>query len=135
MKAIPTFHPEINHKKNKDKTYSVFIRMTLNRKVKRLPTGIFLLKDTDFNKKATFGKWIRTSELENQKYNNMLESLIGRYKDKVFELQKTNPNPTLEEIYEHLTHIQTTSFLDYHDSEINRYKVVGKYKYSEKIFR
>lgn len=106
--------------------------MTLNRKPKRLSTGIFLIKDTDFNKKASFGKWIRTSELENQKYNNMLETLIGSYKDKVFELQKTNPNPTLEEIYEHLTHIQTTSFLDYHDSEIKRYKAVGKYKYSEK---
>ena len=76
MRDIPTFRPEINHKRNKDKTYSVYLRITLNRKIRRLPTGVFLLKESDFNKKASFGKWVRTSELENQTYNEMLESLI-----------------------------------------------------------
>ena len=132
MRAIPTFRPEINHKRNKDKTYSVFIRITLNRKMKRLPTGVFLLKESDFNKKASFGKWVRTSELENKTYNEMLEALIKEYKKKVFDFLQINPHPTLEEIIEHLTQIQTTSLLDYHDSEIKRYKAIGKYKYSEK---
>ena len=72
MKNIPTFHPEINHKINTDKTYSVFLRITLNRKMKRLPTGIFLKRSTDFNKNAAFGKWVRTSELLNKDHNDLL---------------------------------------------------------------
>jgi len=132
MKFIPSIRPEINHKKNKDKLYAVFIRITLNRKMKRLPTGIYLSKATDFNLNGSFGKWVRTSELENKKYNDMLVSLVNRFRDSVFEFMKTNEHPTLEEVYEHLTRVQTKSLLEYHDSEIKRYKGVGKYKYSEK---
>jgi len=132
MKSIPTFRPELHHKANKDNTYLIFIRITFKRELRRIPSGIYLTKSTDFNKDADFGKWIRMSESNHKNYNEKLVTLIMTYRDKVFEYQKKMINPSIDDIYDLLMHQPTSSFFDFYKSEIVRYKAIGKYDTSLK---
>ena len=53
-----TFNLELNGKAGQNGLHEVFLRITQNRKHKRLKLGISV-KKADFNRKARYGKWIR----------------------------------------------------------------------------
>jgi hypothetical protein len=63
-----TYNVELNHKPNKDGLFMIFARITENRKLRRIKTGILVPKE-HFNPKARYGRWVRTANAKHTKYN------------------------------------------------------------------
>ena len=75
-----SFGFELNSRPTRNKTYSVMLRITQDRKHKRIKTLVELNKKTDFNPKAKPLKWVRTSVPNFQKLNDILDSELQKAK-------------------------------------------------------
>lgn len=84
-----TFNLELNNRPTKNKTYSILLRITQNKKHIRKRTSIELKSKLDFNLKAKQGNWIRTSEPNHKKWNAVLEDEIESAKKNFRELKST----------------------------------------------
>lgn len=84
-----TFNLELNNKPSKNKTYAILLRITQDKKHTRKKTSIEVKKKNDFNSKAKFGKWIRTSEPNSAKWNDILIKEIENAKEVYRELKKS----------------------------------------------
>jgi len=71
-----TFNLELNNKATKKKTYTIFLRITQNKKHIRKKTTVEVKSKRDFNPKAKPGSWIRTSEPNHKVWNDALEKEI-----------------------------------------------------------
>lgn len=110
---MATFNLELNSKPNRDNTFSILLRITQDRKHKRVKTSVQVKNKNDFNSKAKFGKWIRTSEPNHKKWNDELESEIEKAKDIYREL-KDEGIATKENIVANISAEQRSdSFLEY----------------------
>ena len=70
-----SYNIEIDNKPKADKTYNLYIRITQNRKHRR--KKLFSIESKqEFNKKAAFGKWIRTDNPDAKKLNDKLKKAI-----------------------------------------------------------
>ena len=67
-----TFNLELNNKPTRKGTYNILLRITQERKHKRIKTSIELKSPRDYNPKAKQGNWIRTSETNHKKWNEVL---------------------------------------------------------------
>ena len=114
---MKTINFELNGRENVDKTRTIFLRITENRKHLKIKTGIKVFK-TDFNKKAKFGKWIRESNQEHAKLNETLRKLYNGADD--------SKQGTSESIINKISGNDTDSFFKYTDFLINRFE--GKEK-------
>lgn len=83
-----TFNLELNNKANKDGTYTVYLRITQEKKHKRVKTIVDVKRKTDFNKKAKQGNWIRTSDPDHKKKNDDLDRELKRVKDAYLDLRE-----------------------------------------------
>lgn len=83
-----TFNLELNPKPSKNKTYTVLLRITQDRKHKRIKTSIEVNKKSDFNPKAKHGFWIRTSEPKHKKWNETLEKELEEAKETYRDLRQ-----------------------------------------------
>jgi integrase/recombinase XerD len=92
-----TFKFELNSKPKADSTHGILLRITENRKLKRLSTGIFI-KPEDFNKNADYGKWIRKSNSKHEAINNELETFIDDAKNAKANIKNQNQVPTAKNI-------------------------------------
>lgn len=105
-----TFTFELNSKPNKAGRYVVQLRITQDRKLKRMKTSITLNKKSDWNNKK---KEIRQSEPNYAKWNEILEQELETVKSKYRELREGGL-ATSERIKEEVTASEkTTSFLKY----------------------
>lgn len=105
-----TFTFELNSKPNKAGRYVVQLRITQDRKLKRMKTSITLNKKSDWNNKK---KEIRQSEPNYAKWNEILEQELETVKSKYRELREGGL-ATSERIKEEVTASEkTTSFLEY----------------------
>lgn len=86
-KMATTFNLELNPKPSKKHTYSILLRITQDRKHKRIKTKVEVNKKGDFNPKAKPGFWIRTSEPSHKKWNEILESEIADAKQTYRDLR------------------------------------------------
>lgn len=84
-----TFNLELNSKPSKNKTYNILLRITQRKKHIRKKTTIAVKSKGDFNAKAKFGKWIRTSEPNSAKWNDILIKEIENAKEVYRELKKS----------------------------------------------
>ena len=79
-----TFGFEVKKEPNRNGQYQVFIRITKDRKLKRIKTSVALNKLSDWNPKAKIGKFVRQSEQHyiswNQALSKELESAIQEYR-------------------------------------------------------
>jgi len=82
-----TFNLELNPKPSRKQTYTVLLRITQDRKHKRIKTSVELNKKGDFNPKAKPGFWIRTSEPKHKKWNDILEKEIENAKNTYHDLR------------------------------------------------
>jgi len=89
---MATFNVQLNSKSNKDGLYSIFIRVTENRKHRRLLLD-FRVPAEHFNPVAKYGKWIRTSNPDHAIHNNKIETAIANLKIKYNQLAEVNQNP------------------------------------------
>lgn len=83
-----TFNFELNNKPTRKNTYSIFLRITQNKKHKRIKTSVEVKSKRDFNPKAKQGNWIRTSEAFHKIWNKELEKELEEAKKIYRELKK-----------------------------------------------
>lgn len=84
-----TFNLELNNRQTRNKTYVVLLRITQDKKHIRKKTTIELYKKSDFNPKAKYGSWIRSSEPNHEKWNETLRNELESAKDEYRKLKGT----------------------------------------------
>lgn len=91
---MATFKPEVRMDNlRSDNTYSIRIRITHNRKVKRIPTSIYVDK-----KEVT-----KSGKIKNQQIIDQLEDIVREYRKKVTALSVAIEVMTIDELAEYLT--------------------------------
>lgn len=126
-----TFKLELNSKPKKDNTCGILLRITENRKYKRISTGVFVPAN-DFNKKAEAGKWIRRTNPEYQKLNERLKTKIKDAEEAETKLSDNNQVVTPKNIVYEVKNRNTENFCKYYDEKLEQYlqlKSAGYYKH------
>jgi integrase len=85
---MATFTFEISSKPNRAGKFPVYLRITQNRKHKRIKTTIELNRKDDFNPKAKQDNWIRQSVGNYTKWNSILKDELERGKETFRKLEK-----------------------------------------------
>lgn len=83
-----TFNLELNKKATRKNTYSILLRITQNRKHKRIKTSVEINNKKDFNPIAKQGNWIRTSESNYKVWNVALEKELEEAKKTYRDLKE-----------------------------------------------
>lgn len=110
---MATFKAEIQ-KKRKDGTYSVKILLTHNRRLKRLPTGIYIIKDD----------MTRTGKIKNQEIIDQLDDIIRSYRNKANKLSVSINDMTIDKLADYLcsANIETIDFISVFQEYISENK-------------
>lgn len=82
-----TFNLELNNRPTKNKTYSILLRITQDKKHIRKKTTVEVKNKDHFNPKAKQGNWIRTTEPNHKVWNNALEKELEEAKKAFRELK------------------------------------------------
>ena len=107
-----TFGFELNSRPNRFGYYSVLLRITRDRKLKRVKTALEV-KKADWNQKAKNYKHFRSSCLDHETKNEMLMEMLNTYKESYNELKKEGA-ATTENIIEVVKSGEVSdSFLQY----------------------
>lgn len=119
----------------KDGTRALFIRLSQNKKHKYITTSI-TINAKDFNPKAKFGQWVRSSNLRSKTYNSTLIAEIHKLED----LIQGNQNKTLDQIvdlYKNGTLDGEVMFVDFTLAYLKRnehlYKPASRHRYDVSI--
>jgi integrase/recombinase XerD len=108
-----TFNLELNNKPSKNGTFVVLLRITQDKKHTRKKTSVEVTKKIDFNSRAKYGKWIRSSEPKHEKYNDTLRKELDDARDEYLKVKGTGL-ATKEIIKEKITtEVKSPSFLVY----------------------
>lgn len=116
-----TFKLELNSKPGQDKRHSILLRITQDRKLKRISTGIFVFKN-QFNAKSEHGKWIRRNHPNYVKFNEDLKDFIKQAEDKKAELSKYKQSDSASSIIHSIKEGNTESFIAFFQRMIDKYK-------------
>lgn len=101
---MATFKPEVRMDNlRSDNTYSIRIRITHNRKVKRIPTSIYVDK-----KEVT-----KSGKIKNQQIIDQLEDIVREYRKKVTAISVAIEVMTIDELTEYLTKKDETLKVDF----------------------
>lgn len=123
-----SFTFELSSKPNRKGGYVIYLRITQNRKLKRVKTSIELKRKSDFNPKAKQENWIRTSEPNYKSWNEALSKELEKAKTTYREL-KEDGLATSEKI---ISTIQagekTSSFLQYAKDRTNEIYQAGGFR-------
>lgn len=77
---MASYNVMINDKPARDGLYSVFVRLTHQRKHRKFSLD-FRIRQQDFNPRAKPGKWIRPSEKSHAIYNDAIENKIAEVRE------------------------------------------------------
>lgn len=108
-----TFAFELNGKPNRNGAYSIFLRITQNRKLKRLKSSVEVRRKSDFNKDTKNEKWIRSSEPNSVVWNEALHNEIEEAKRTYRELKEDGLATSDRIVSEMQAGERTSSFLEY----------------------
>jgi integrase/recombinase XerD len=86
-----TYNVELSSKPGRDGRHSILLRVTVNRKHRRVKTGYFV-KASEFNKKAKHGFWVRTANADHKYINENLVELIRQASVEGLGLEKPVPD-------------------------------------------
>lgn len=120
-------HLELAGRPNADKTYNIYLRVTQNRQHKKVKTSIKVRKKSDFNKKAKFGSWIRTSEPSHEIWNEALKEEIKKAEDCWRELKEAGSVSKEKIIGKIKTGEISLSFIDFSKEYAERTYQAGNY--------
>lgn len=84
-----TFNFELNNKPTKNNTYVVQLRITQDKKHKRVKTSVEVKDKNHFNRKARQGNWISKSEPKHAVWNEALEKELENAKEKYRDLKES----------------------------------------------
>jgi site-specific recombinase XerD len=123
-----TYKLELNSKPKEDNTCGILLRITENRKHKRISTCVFV-PAKDFNKKAEAGKWIRRSNPEYASLNETLSKKIKQAKEAENKLSNNNQVATAKNIISEVKHKESGSFIKYYESALNNVEKTASYNF------
>jgi site-specific recombinase XerD len=123
-----TYKIELNSKPKIDSTHGIMLRVTENRKMKRISTGIFI-NPKDFNPKADYGKWIRRSNPKHAKYNEDLETFISKAKEAKTNIEVSKKQITANSIISELKNTNTDSFIVFYEEELKKVYYTNSYNF------
>lgn len=83
-----TFNFELNNKPTRKNTYKILLRITQDRKHKRIVTSVEVNSPRDFNPKAKQGNWVRASEPKHKAWNETLSEELEEARNTYKELKK-----------------------------------------------
>jgi site-specific recombinase XerD len=131
-----TFNLELNGKAGQNGLHEVFLRITQNRKHKRLKLGISV-KKADFNREARYGKWIRTINSDYASINAKLDNKIKDAKRNFDDLEAKKQSLSLHSIKQKIINPETShSFFAFAKEELDKLSTSKQKSYSfEKHFR
>ena len=123
-KMATTFSLEIKKAPTSKGKYPVFIRITKDRKHKRIRTSVELSRLADWNPKGAKNQnWVRTSERNAEKLNDALAKEL----DEVKELYRENKGASLEQLAIQVKEQGTSpSFLDYAKAQTDELEALGR---------
>lgn len=121
-----TFNLELNNKPNRLGKYSIFIRITQDRKVKRLRTSVLLNSKNEWNSKK---QEVRSSNPEYAKLNDTLKKEIAKAEQTYRDMKDAGPvsTYTLKEKIERLE--KSESFLEFAKKHIESFYIAGRISY------
>ncbi len=137
-----TFNLELSGRPGQNGLYEVFLRITQNRKHKKIKLGISIpdkkqwgsvIKDKNGKKRreVKYGKWIRQSNPEYNSLNKQLESKFNEAKRNFNELEEKKQSLSLHSIKQKIVNPNAShSFFPFAESQLEYYKTSTKYSYS-----
>jgi site-specific recombinase XerD len=122
-----TVNYEISSKVRMDGRVDVLIRITKNKKHKRMSTQTKVFKK-DFYSRARWGKWIKTADSMHAVKNEKLKDLYNKAESAVFQLEKQGKSPSLDNIVQFLKgEEKEKSFIKF------AYRVADRFKNAQKV--
>ncbi|MFR8835124.1 tyrosine-type recombinase/integrase [Bacteroides nordii] len=123
-----TLNFELNNRPSKNNTYTVMLRITQNKKHKRIKTSIAVERKSDFNKDAKQNNWIRQREPNHEAWNQTLADEKERAR-KTYEDLKEDGLATTDKIASEMTASErTSSFLQYAKQRTKEIYDAGNYR-------
>jgi integrase len=130
--TMTTFNLELNNKPNKNGLYNVQVRITQDKRHKRIKTSVYIKSRTDFNANAKNDNWIRKNEPFHVRYNAILVDEIIKAKD-VYQTLKADNKASLENIKSTIVSSETSgSFLEFAKLRTTEIYNQGNYRNSKK---
>lgn len=108
---MASFRFELNGRPTKNKTYVVYLRITVAGKRKLIKTNIEVARPSDFNAKCKGDNWIRSNVPDAKAWNDYLADLLAKAKDKYKELDKEGEVSSVSLANEMNTEYVSPSFL------------------------
>ena len=110
---MASFRFELNDKPTKNKTYVIYLRVTVNGKRKKIKTNIELSRPSDFNAKCKGENWVRGSVRDAKKLNAELADILAKAKETYKELDKSGEVSTVAIAREMNTEAVVPSFMTF----------------------
>lgn len=89
---VATFNVSLNERPNKDGLFTIFVRVTENRKHVRFKME-FRVPEDHFDKKAAYGRWITKANPRHLVFNTQIEKRINELKERYYELARKFDDP------------------------------------------
>jgi integrase len=90
------------------------------------------VKKADFNRKASYGNWIRATNSKHHIYNGEIRKRIEKLEETVLGLERKYEELTIDLIARELLLSRSKSFLDYYEGEIELYKSRKQFRTADK---
>jgi len=124
-----SFNLEVQKKPNSKGMFPVYIRITENRKHKRIKTSVELNKYSDWNPKAKDDKHIRQSELNSAKWNQILVEELESLRD----INRESANSSIDTLkQDYKKRDVSESFLEFAKSKVEESRPslsIGTYRH------
>jgi len=121
-----TYNVMLSDRANKDGTFNLYLRITQNRKHRKLKLDIRLEKARYFLKKAKYGKWI-TEHPKAKAYNDSIEQEIEKAKQHQRDIKKSGI-ATPEVIISRIAGSDSDSFFQYANMRAQYFYDSGGYR-------
>lgn len=108
---MATFRFELNGRPTKNKTYVVYLRVTVGGKRKLIKTMVEIARPSDFNAKCKGENWIRGGVRDAKVLNAQLADILAKAKETYKELDKEGEVTTVALAKEMNTEVVSPSFL------------------------
>ena len=110
---MATFRYELNGRPTKNKTYVVYLRVTVGGKRKLIKTPVELARPLDFNAKCKGENWVRGGVRDSKALNSQLADILAKAKDTYKELDKEGEVTTVALAKEMNAETVSPSFMEF----------------------
>ena len=110
---MASFRFELNSRPTRNKTYVVYLRITVGGKRKLIKTTVELARPSDFNAKCKGENWVRSSARDSKVLNAQLADFLAKVKETYRELNRAGEVTTVTIAKEMNKEISSPSFVTF----------------------